>query len=228
MPFAPGGYGSVHGEHAEERARSLMKKLANGAPDSAQRDFDGVPEERVEAGGHARILVQIARGGPRLITGFAEAGRQLVKGLAFGKHGEDRCHTLLPGFWFFRGLQAVGDGVEICFVQGFEEGVRFFIFFQCDEKIFGDGGFAGGVVGGRPAAVFFRGVNFGLACGMHAAGMSQAFDVQRVDLGPATLAAPGGEFLQPGEFVVALLLAVDPAETEGFVEGLRITYRVFF
>jgi hypothetical protein len=36
-----------------------MEKLANSAPDNAQSDFDGVPENRMEAGCHARILVQI-------------------------------------------------------------------------------------------------------------------------------------------------------------------------
>ena len=59
MPFAPGGNGSVHRKHAEERAGSFMEKLANSAPDNAQSDFDGVPENRMEAGCHARILVQI-------------------------------------------------------------------------------------------------------------------------------------------------------------------------
>jgi hypothetical protein len=39
-----------------------MEKLANSAPDNAQSDFDGVPENRMEAGCHARILVQIERG----------------------------------------------------------------------------------------------------------------------------------------------------------------------
>jgi hypothetical protein len=37
-----------------------MEKLSDGSPDGAQRDFDGVPQDWVEAGRHATILVQNA------------------------------------------------------------------------------------------------------------------------------------------------------------------------
>ena len=58
VPFAPRGDCSINREHAEERARRFMKELADGAPDGAQRDFDRVPQNWVEAGRHARILIQ--------------------------------------------------------------------------------------------------------------------------------------------------------------------------
>jgi hypothetical protein len=35
-----------------------MKELADGAPDDAKRDLDGVPQNGMKAGRHTRILVQ--------------------------------------------------------------------------------------------------------------------------------------------------------------------------
>jgi hypothetical protein len=43
-----------------------------------------------------------------------------------------------------------------------------------------------------------------------------------INLGPATFAAPGRKFLDPRRMVMALLLAVNPAEAEGFIERFRI------
>ena len=54
----PGGDGSVDGEQAEESASGFMKELADGAPDDAKRDLDGVPQNGMKAGRHTRILVQ--------------------------------------------------------------------------------------------------------------------------------------------------------------------------
>lgn len=58
VPLAPGGDGSVDGEQAEESASGFMKELADGAPDDAKRDLDGVPQNGMKAGRHTRILVQ--------------------------------------------------------------------------------------------------------------------------------------------------------------------------
>jgi hypothetical protein len=85
MPFAPGGDCPVYGEHAEECAGSFMEKLANGAPDNTQRDFDGVPQDWIEAGRHARILVQIEEGAD-VDFGYAGSEMRLVKRFALRHH----------------------------------------------------------------------------------------------------------------------------------------------
>jgi len=60
MPLTPRGDRAVEREHAENRSSSFMKKLACRAPDDAQGDFRRVPERRIEACGHATILVHNA------------------------------------------------------------------------------------------------------------------------------------------------------------------------
>jgi hypothetical protein len=61
VPFAPRGHGSVNREHGEECTSGLMEKLPKRAPHHSQRDFYGIPQHRIEAGWHLRILVQNQR-----------------------------------------------------------------------------------------------------------------------------------------------------------------------
>jgi hypothetical protein len=61
VPLAPGGHGSINRKHGEERAGGLMEKLPKRAPHHSQCDFYGIPQHRIEAGWHARILVQNRR-----------------------------------------------------------------------------------------------------------------------------------------------------------------------
>ena len=121
-----------------------MKELAGGAPDGPQCDFNGVPQNLVEAGGHSSILVQIEGMSDSVDSGRARLRARSMKCFAIGHHGQDGVHALLPGFEFLGGLQAVGDGVEVYFVQGFEEGIGFPVFAQRGQKIFGNCGFAWG------------------------------------------------------------------------------------
>ena len=59
MPLTPCSDRAVEREHAENCSGGFMKKLARRAPDDAQGDFRRTPERRIEACGHATILVHI-------------------------------------------------------------------------------------------------------------------------------------------------------------------------
>src|SRR5579872_3754050 len=119
-------------------------------------------------------------------------------------------------------LQAVGYGVEVGFVEGLEEGLGLLVLRERPQEVGGDGGVPGGSVGGFPAAIGFGGVYLFQPGGGHLARLDEALDVLGVVPGPAAAGAARGEFLQPGVFVVGVLLAVDPAEAQGLIEGLGV------
>ena len=64
MPLPICGDRAIQREHGEKSSRGFMEKLASGAPDYAQRNFQGLPERRIEAVRHAMILVHNERNLP--------------------------------------------------------------------------------------------------------------------------------------------------------------------
>ena len=144
----------------------------------------------------------------------------------FGQHRQDGFNSPLTGLQFFRGLQPLGNRIQIGLVQCFKHCLRFLILSKLAQKVLGNCGRARGVVSGRPAAIQLCGFDGRQARGLDFSLFPEPLDMTLVGFGPQTSGAPRREFDQVGRRIEWFSLPVDPALAQGFIQCLGIGNRL--
>ena len=162
-----------------------------------------------------------------LLTGFQGTKGSSTRGLlvdllAALEHGEEFVEAAGAGLGLFGLGEAVGDRVAVGAVEVGEEGRGGGVGVELALEVVGDLGGALALVGGLPAAVGLRRGDLGGAGGTEGAGASRASAFSRLIFDQRPRGTAGREALQEVGLVEAALLAVDPAEAEGQLEGLGV------
>src|ERR1044072_511966 len=138
------------------------------------------------------------------------------------EHLDELFQPPLTRLLFLRLAEAVDDRVAVGAVEGRKELACGGSGIQLPLQVCGDLGDALALVGVLPATVGLRRLDLGQSSRAHPPGLDQPFCLLAVDPRPATARTARREALQEVLIVEGPLLAVDPAEAEHYLEGLRI------
>src|SRR5262249_28952820 len=143
------------------------------------------------------------------------------------QHADELLDALRPRLGFLGGMNPVENRVTVAAVQRGEEGSRLRVAIQFGLKIVRDYGLAWRSVSGVPPPILPRVLHRFQAGRLHLPALDQLLRLLRVDFRPDAFRAARRELLQPGGFVITLLLAVYPSIAQRHFERFLVGHGLY-